>query len=114
MKLELKLESVNIDYKAKELYNRVVVDNIAPYYFVVIKESKYCNGLEDLKDKYRASIEYQSFAYKTSDYNLHKAQVLNGLVKHFSDYKTATRWLKDKIKENFTMALIPNGERDIK
>lgn len=102
MKISFTLKPIAIDYKAKELYNKVLVDSIAPYYFIVIKESKYCNKLEHLQDKYRASIEYQSFAYGIKDYNLNKAQVLRGLVQHFSDYKLATKWLRNKVEENFT------------
>lgn len=101
VKTEFNFEPIRMNYKAQELYKQVLVDNLAPYYFTVIKESKYAEGLDELKDKYRASIEYQSFAYNVKDYDLNKAQVLNGIVKHFADYRTATRWLRDRLKENF-------------
>ena len=111
VRTDFKFEEIKLDYKEKELYTRVLVDNIAPYYFAVIRESKYDKGLDNLNDSYRASIEYQSFAYKNSDYSTKKADVLTGLVRNFVDLKSATRWLRDKVKENFVFTL--KEERDV-
>lgn len=101
VRTEFKFEEAKMDYKAKELYSKVLVDNIAPYYFVVIRESKYYGDVDELKDRYRASIEYQSGAYKAKDYSLNKAKVFSGLVRHFGELKPATAWLKECLSEYF-------------
>lgn len=101
VRTEFRFEPAKMDYKAKELYSRVLVDNIAPYYFVVIRESKYQDDLDKLSDKYRASIEFQPMAYSIKDYNINKAQVYSGLVHHFSEFKAASSWLKKCLKEYF-------------
>ena len=105
VKTEFNFQDAKMDYKDKELYTKIYVDNIAPYYFAVIKESKYYGDLDSLHDKYRASLEYQSFAYSAKDYNPKKAKVLNGAVKHFSEFSLATKWLKNALKEYFSYTL---------
>ena len=105
MKTEFGFQNAKMDYKDKELYTKILVDNIAPYYFAVIKEFKYHDDLDDMQDKYRASLEYQSFAYGAKDYNPKKAKVLNGAVRHFSDFNLATKWLKLALKEYFAYTL---------
>lgn len=105
MRIDFNFEEAKLDYKDMELYNRVLVDNIAPYYFVVIRESKYHQGLNMLNDIYRASIEYQSFTYSNKDFNIKKSENLNGIVRNFVDFKSAKKWLRDKVKENFTFSL---------
>ena len=105
VKTEFNFQDAKMDYKDKELYTKIYVDNIAPYYFAVIKESKYYGDLDSLHDKYRASLEYQSFAYNAKDYNPKKAKVLNGAVKHFSEFGLATKWLKNALKEYFSYTL---------
>lgn len=110
VKTEFNFEPVRMDYKSQELYSKVLVDNIAPYYFAVIKESKYCEGLDELRDKYRASLEYQSFAYSVKDYSIRKANLLNGVVRNFSDYKSAVKWLRAQLKDNFAFTLRESTE----
>lgn len=101
VRTEFNFEPVKMDYKAKELYTRVLVDNIAPYYFVVIRESKYYGDLDKISDRYRASIEFQPLAYSIKDYSLNKSREYSGLVRSFSDFKKASLWLKKCIKEYF-------------
>ena len=101
VRAEFSFEPVRMNYKAQELYSRVVVDNIAPYYFVVIRESKYHDDLDHMSDKYRASIEFQPMAYSAKDFNLNRAEVYGGLVRHFSEFKQASSWLKKCLKEYF-------------
>lgn len=105
VKTEFKFEFAKMNYKTTELYSRILVDNIAPYYFAVVKEAKYCDGLDELQDKYRASLEYQPFAYSVKDYSASKAKVLNGVTRNFADYKVAVKWLRDQLKQNFEYTL---------
>lgn len=104
--IDFEFKNIKLSLKQQELYNQIIVDCIAPYWYIVVKESKYCNDLEKLSDKYRVSIERQSLAYNLDDYNSSKA--IEIIVKNFSSMDLIYKWLRYYIRKNFKLVYDDN------
>lgn len=102
MKVSLNFSEINLDYKDKEIYNKVYVDKLSSHYYAVIRESKYSSGLESLSDNFRASIEYQICkSLKSFDPKVSVGQPL--YARSFVDLKTSKKWLNDIVNTVFEL-----------